>query len=222
MKRKAVVLLSGGLDSTVTLYLAMKDGYECECLTFDYGQRHKNEVDRAAKIAGHAGVRHHIVKLEFPWKGSSLVDKSVNVPSGRSRSQIGSDIPSTYVPARNTIFLSIAASCAEATGSSLVYIGAHSEDSSGYPDCRKEYLEAFDRAIMLGTREGSAGRLRMRFPLISKTKKEIIRLGAALGAPLQYTWSCYQAEAAPCGVCDSCVIRARGFEEAGIEDLSYA
>lgn len=218
MKSKAVVLLSGGLDSAVTLYYAIKQGLSCHCLTFRYGQRHEKEIERAAALASGAGARHYLVDLSLPWKGSSLFEGGSSVPTGRPSGEIGSGIPSTYVPARNTIFLSMAASCAEAIGASEIYIGAHSQDSSGYPDCRIGYLEAFNGAIGLGTRAGLAGRLRVKYPLIGKTKREIIRLGSALGAPLELTWSCYKGGDVPCGACDSCLLRARGFAEAGIED----
>lgn len=218
MKNKAVILLSGGLDSAVTLYLALKEGLECHCLSFRYGQRHAREVECARSLTLGSGAKHYTVEFDLPWKGSSLFEGDRPIPIGRTMREISSGIPSTYVPARNTIFLSMAASCAEAIGACDIFIGAHWQDSSGYPDCRKEYLEAFNNVIKQGTRDGSSGGLRVKFPLISKTKREIIRLGAALGVPFERTWSCYSGTRQPCGECDSCVLRARGFKEAGIED----
>ncbi|MBI5143750.1 MAG: 7-cyano-7-deazaguanine synthase QueC [Candidatus Omnitrophica bacterium] len=218
MRRKAVVLLSGGLDSAVALYYARKRGYECYCLIFDYGQRHKKELILARKISEASGSKLKIIRLNLPWKGSSLLDRTKGLPQNRTIREIKKGIPPTYVPARNTIFLSIASSFAEAIGAHDIFIGAHFEDSSGYPDCRKEYLEAFQRVIKIGTRAGLENRLRVRYPLISKTKKEIIELGNALGVPFQSTWSCYKGAAEPCMKCDSCILRAKGFKEAGIKD----
>jgi 7-cyano-7-deazaguanine synthase len=217
--KKAVVLLSGGLDSAVTLYIARSRGYDCHCLIFDYGQRHKKEIEAAKNIAWATSSKLELVRLEFPWKGSSLTDKNENVPAGRSVSTIKkSGIPSTYVPARNTVFLSAAVSYAEAIGAEAVFIGAHSEDSSGYPDCRKRYLEVFNKVIALGTKAGTEGRLRLEFPLIEKSKADIIKIGRALGVPFESTWSCYSGGENACGRCDSCVLRAMGFEKAGIAD----
>ncbi|MFA5146784.1 MAG: 7-cyano-7-deazaguanine synthase QueC [Candidatus Omnitrophota bacterium] len=218
MKRKAVVLLSGGLDSAVTLFYAAKKGYGCRALAFDYGQRHNKELLSAKRLAGRAGAKLFIVKLALPWKGSSLVDSRIPLPKDRSLTEIEKGIPSTYVPARNTIFLSIAVSYAEAIGAEAIFIGAHFEDSSGYPDCRPEYLKAFDNAARLGTRAGLEGRLRIKSPLIRKTKREIIKLGASLGVPFQSTWSCYSGGRLPCMRCDSCLLRAKGFSAAGMKD----
>ena len=218
MSKKAVVLVSGGLDSAVTLFLAKKKGYECFALTFDYGQRHKSEIALAKRIAALAKAHFKTVSLKLPWKGSSLTDKKLALPVKRTVKEIMSGIPSTYVPARNSMFLSIAASYAEAIGASRVFIGAHSEDSSGYPDCRIAYLKSFAEAIRLGTKSGVEGGLSVEFPLIDKTKSGIIKLGASLGVPFRFTRSCYRGTARPCGECDSCVLRAKGFKEAGIND----
>ncbi|MFA6320486.1 MAG: 7-cyano-7-deazaguanine synthase QueC [Candidatus Omnitrophota bacterium] len=220
-KKKSVVLLSGGLDSAVTLFFAKNRGYECYCLNFDYGQRHRIEMKMAAKIARAAGADLRTVKIGMPWGGSSLLDKKLNLPLRRHPAVIKrSGVPSTYVPARNTIFLSIAASYAEAIGADAIFIGAHSEDSSGYPDCRKEYIEAFDRVIRIGTKRGIENRLKLISPLIKMPKKKIVELGQRLKVPFKYTWSCYKGGAKPCGECDSCVLRARGFKEAGIDDTT--
>ena len=218
-QKKAVVLLSGGLDSAVVLFLAKSKGYECHCLNFDYGQRHGVEMAMASKLACLAGSGLETVKLSLPWGGSSLLDKNIVMPSGRKPESIkSSGIPSTYVPARNTIFLSIAASYAEASEADSIFIGAHFEDSSGYPDCRKEYLEAMDRVIKIGTKRGLENNLSLKSPLIGLTKKEIILLGDSLSVPFQHTWSCYKGGKAPCDECDSCILRKKGFKEAAVKD----
>lgn len=208
---KAIVLLSGGLDSTTTLYYARSKGYDCRALIFDYGQRHKKEVKVAAVIARAAKVPYQIVRIKLPWKGSSLLDKSSKIPSKRSLKSMGKGIPSTYVPARNTIFLSFALSYAEAIGAKAIFIGANAIDFSGYPDCRPSYYRAFGKVIREGTKAGS---IRVLTPLINMTKSQIIRLGRRLKAPLDKTWSCYKGGQEPCGICDSCLLRRKGFEEA--------
>lgn len=218
MVKKAVILLSGGLDSAVVLYYAKSQGYSLHCLTFNYGQRHVNEIKRARTLAGIAGAEFIEVRLPFSWKGSSLVDRGIALPCNRTLGEIHDGIPSTYVPARNTIFLSIAASFAETISAGTIFIGAHFEDSSGYPDCRREYLEAFDRVVKLGTRAGLEGRLKIDAPLIDKSKKDIIKLGALLGVPFYHAWSCYAGGEKPCMACDSCILRAKGFKEAGLHD----
>lgn len=219
MKKRGVVLLSGGLDSAVTLFFAVDKGYDCRCVTFDYGQRNKAEITGALRLAKASGAGIEVVKLSLPWKGSSLLDGRLGMPAGRTPAEIRmSGVPSTYVPARNTIFLSMAASYAEATGARRIFIGAHSDDSSGYPDCRKDYLDAFNKAIKLGTRMGREGRLALDFPMIEKNKADIIRMGIRLGVPFEFTRSCYKSGRMPCMECDSCVLRAKGFREAGISD----
>ena len=218
MKTKAVVLVSGGLDSAVTLFLAIKKGYECYPLVFDYGQRHRREIAQAKKIVRASGLKLSVVKLQLPWKGSSLLDKGIKIPQDRTIREIKKGIPSTYVPARNTILLSIAASFAEAIGARSIFIGAHFEDSSGYPDCRLEYLKAFDKVIRLGTKLGLENKLKLEFPLINRRKSRIIALGLSLKVPFGLTWSCYKGGSEPCMRCDSCILRRKGFREANVKD----
>jgi 7-cyano-7-deazaguanine synthase len=213
--KKAVILLSGGLDSTTTLFLAQKDGFECYCLIFDYGQRHSKEVLVAKNIAEICKVKYEIVKLDFPWKGSSLIDSNQSIPTNRN---IDDTIPTTYVPGRNIIFLSIATSYAEVIGAEKIFIGANSVDYSGYPDCRPEFLESMQKSINLGTKQGTQNTgIKIETPLLSLSKKEIVLLGKKLGVPFEKTWSCYNGGVEPCGVCDSCVLRNKGFKEA-LED----
>ncbi len=219
--KRAVVLLSGGLDSAVALYLARAGGFKCSCLIFDYGQRHKREVASAKKIARQAGCDYKLIRLDFPWKGSSLLDKGRKirrVAMSPCRHVTGK-IPDTYVPGRNIIFLSLALSCAEATGARTVFIGAHAQDYSGYPDCRPQFFRAFAKAAHYGTKAGVERRgIKIKTPLIDKTKAGIIRLGKKLGVPFELTWSCYKGGARPCGCCDSCYYRAKGFRRAGLKD----
>lgn len=216
--KKAVVLLSGGLDSATTLALARADGLTCYTLTFDYGQRHRVELAAAEKVSRQLGaVDHRVVKLDLSWMGgSALTDRSIAVPTAPSEG-----IPVTYVPARNTVFLSIALGWAEVLAAQEIYIGANAVDYSGYPDCRPEFLAAFERLANLATRAGVEGRpFYIRAPLVSLSKAGIIRTGARLGVPYGLTVSCYDpdAEGRACGLCDSCRLRARGFAEAGVPD----
>lgn len=214
--KKAIVLLSGGLDSATTLYIARKRGLKCSCLIFDYGQRHRREINAAKKIAQISGCPWQVVKIALPWKGSSLLDKKMKLPVTGRRAEA---IPSTYVPGRNIIFLSFALSYAEAIQAQDIFIGAHSQDYSGYPDCRPEFYQAFNKIITVGTKAGIEKKgIKIRTPLIHKTKAQIIRQGVHLAVPFEFTWSCYKGTKAPCGECDSCYFRAKGFKEAGIED----
>ncbi len=210
MTRKAVVLLSGGLDSATTLYWAINENYEVTALIFDYDQRHIKEIHCAENIAALCNIPYKIVKLDFSWKGSSLLSNSGEIPINRKIDE--SSIPSTYVPARNLIFLSIATSFAEVLGANVILIGANSIDYSGYPDCRPEFIDAFQMAIDKGTKQGlSKNRLKIEAPLLNLSKKEIILLGKKLNVPFEKTWSCYNGGEKPCGVCDSCLLRQKGF-----------
>ena len=207
--------MSGGLDSATTLYYAKRNGFEPYCLVFDYGQRHKREVAAARQIARALKAPLETVTISLPWKGSSLLDKSKAIPS----SAVTGTIPDTYVPARNIIFLSFALSYAEVIRAEAVFIGAHAQDYSGYPDCRPEFYRAFDAVIKTGTKAGVEGnKINIITPLINKTKSEIVKLGFSLGVPFGRTWSCYHGGKRPCGKCDSCYYRAKGFAEAGLED----
>ena len=211
ISKTAVVLLSGGLDSATVLYLAKAEGYKCQALIFDYGQRHKREINSAVKIAKASGTDYRILKINLPWKGSSLLDKKIKVPE-----KIASGIPNTYVPARNIIFLSFALSLAEAINSSAIFIGAHAQDYSGYPDCRGEFFKAFIEMAKVGI--AAKYKIQIRVPLLNKTKAQIITSGRKFGVPFNLTWSCYRAGKSPCGKCDSCYYRAKGFKEAGVID----
>lgn len=210
-QKKAVVLLSGGLDSTTVLYYAKEKGFDCFCLIFDYGQRHKKEIEAARKIAKKAGFPFKILKLSFPFKNSSLLNMSLKIPSANSARKTA--LPSTYVPGRNTIFLSHALSLAESIKASAIFIGANEIDYSGYPDCRPDYLRAWQRLV------NSLGlEIKIQAPLIHMNKAQIVELGQKLGAPLDLTWSCYRGGKKPCGKCDSCAFRQKGFSEAGFTD----
>jgi len=216
---KAVVLLSGGLDSATALYVARRDGREAICLSIHYGQLHERELDSARKIASSLALEHWIIPLSLPWGGSALTDSAIAIPKGRSEGEIAREIPVTYVPARNSIFLSLAASLAETQGAQAIYMGANALDYSGYPDCRPAFLEAFEELISRGTKVGVEGqRVRIVAPLLRLSKAEIVRLGQELGVPFEWTWSCYEGGRFPCAQCDSCILRAKGFREAGIED----
>jgi len=204
MFKKAIVLLSGGLDSSTTLYLAKKQGYKCYVLIFDYGQRHRKELRSAVAVAKRASVAYRVLRIKLPWKGSALLDKGIKVP--RDRGFKG--IPATYVPARNTIFLSFALSYAEAIGAKAIFIGANAIDFSGYPDCRPSFFKAFQKVIETGTK---AKKIKIEAPLLRMTKAQIVRLAMKLKVPVELTWSCYQGGEEPCGVCDACRLREKGF-----------
>jgi 7-cyano-7-deazaguanine synthase len=211
---KAIVLLSGGLDSATTLYYAKEKGYACHCLIFDYGQRHDKEIRLAQSLAKKNHCPHQTVKFRLPWKGSALVDKTISLPENRVN--IPDEIPVTYVPGRNIIFLSFAASFAESIGAETIFIGANFVDYSGYPDCRPEFYRAYNQAILTGLKAGVEGKkIQVKTPLIKMSKADIIRLGTRLNVPYHLTWSCYKGGKNPCGKCDSCLLRAKGFEEAG-------
>ncbi len=219
MKKKAIVLLSGGLDSTTILYYAKEKGFNPYCLIFFYGQRHKKEINRAKKIAAHAGCDYQVVKIALPWQGSSLLDFNISLPQ---RSEINpKEIPSTYVPARNIIFLSFAASCAEAIGANAIFIGANAIDYSGYPDCRPDFFFNYQKALKSGLKAGVQGKgIKIYTPLIHKTKAQIINMGLKLKVPYHLTWSCYQGGRRPCGECESCQLRQRGFSQLKVNDPS--
>ena len=224
----AVVLVSGGLDSAVTLALACAEGFEAHVLSFDYGQRHELELESARKVAGSLGAREHrIARIDLRvFGGSALTDSAIAVPEGRSRGEMSSGIPVTYVPARNTIFLSYALAWAEVLGSGDIFIGVNAIDYSGYPDCRPQFLEAFERLAAVATKAGVEGaHPRIHAPLLAFSKAEIIRKGAALGVDFSLTHSCYAPRegGTACGVCDSCQLRLEGFREAGLVDpIRYA
>jgi 7-cyano-7-deazaguanine synthase len=218
---KAVVLLSGGLDSTIAQYLAKSLGYEVYALSFDYGQKHSRELGCAKASAAKVGVAaHHIVDLKLSkWGGSSLTDQMLEVEDGNTER---TDIPQTYVPARNMVFLSVAASLAEAVGAQNIFIGVSQVDYSGYVDCRRSFIEAMEAAINQGTVMGAelGQPIRLHAPFIDMTKAAEIKLGAGLGVDFRLTWSCYRGGEKPCGKCDSCLLRAKAFAEAGIIDTA--
>ena len=220
---KAVCLLSGGLDSATCLAYAQREGFECHALSFDYGQRHIVELDSARKVAGalHA-TDHRIAKIDLRVFGHSALTDEIAVPKGRDEAAMNREIPVTYVPARNTIFLSFALAYAEVLEASDIFIGVNALDYSGYPDCRPEFIQAFETMSNLATKAGVEGRtrIRIRTPLIDLSKADIVRLGQELRLPFELTHSCYDPDAAgrPCTACDSCLLRAKGFREAGIAD----
>jgi 7-cyano-7-deazaguanine synthase len=220
---RAVVLLSGGLDSTTTLAIATGEGYENYALSFRYGQRHEVEIEAAEKIASHFGVRRHVVaQIDLRAFGGSALTTNDAVPKGRSVAEMAQGIPITYVPARNTIFLSFALAWAEVLGAEHIFIGINALDYSGYPDCRPEYIEAFQRMADLATKAGVEKRQRLTIhaPLIRLSKTEIIRRGLELGVDYSLTRSCYDPSPAgeACGECDACLLRLKGFKEAGASD----
>ena len=223
-RAKAVLLLSGGLDSTTMLALARSEGFDVYALTFRYGQRHAHEVEAARRVAARWGaVRHHVVDIDLAaFGGSALTDAGVEVPKDRPAAEIAHGIPITYVPARNTIFLSFALAWAEVLGAADIFIGVNALDYSGYPDCRPEFVDAFERLANLATAAAVEGRvrLRVRAPLLHLTKREIIKLGTQLGVDYAMTTSCYDPgpDGEACGHCDACQLRLKGFADGGTRD----
>jgi 7-cyano-7-deazaguanine synthase len=223
MDRHAIVLLSGGLDSATVLAIAREEGFRCGALSFSYGQRHSSELDAARRVAAALGVeRHVVVDIDLRQFGGSALTADIEVPKGRDLQAAGEGIPVTYVPARNTIFLSFALAFAETSAASDIFVGVNALDYSGYPDCRPEYIAAFQHMANLATKAGVEGTapVTVRAPLIDMTKAEIVRRGTALGVDYALTVSCYDADAEgrACGRCDSCQLRARGFAQAGVAD----
>jgi 7-cyano-7-deazaguanine synthase len=222
-RSKAIVLLSGGLDSATSLALAQREGFECFAISFDYGQRHVEELESAKRVAARAGVKEHLIfKLDTASFGGSALTGSVDVPKDRSDDEMTTGIPITYVPARNTVFLSVALGWSEVVGAYDLFVGVNAVDYSGYPDCRPEFVAAFETLANLATKAGVelGAPYRIHAPLISMTKAEIIRTGTALGVDYSLTHSCYDPalNGRPCGHCDSCQLRLKGFAEAGLAD----
>jgi len=227
-EKGAVVLLSGGIDSSTTLAIAKSDGYETYALSFRYGQRNKFELDAARKIANAFNVKRHIViDIDLKLIGGSALTSNIEVPKGRSIEEIGhGGIPVTYVPARNTIFLSFALAWAEVLKAENIFIGVNAVDYSGYPDCREEYIKAFEKMANLAIKEAVSGnmKIKIRTPLINMKKVDIIRRGLELGVDYSITISCYDPlpNGRPCGLCDSCVLRKKAFEKIGMRDPAYS
>ena len=223
MGARAVVLLSGGLDSSTALAIARAEGYDCHALSFDYGQRHARELESARRVAHALEARAHLIlRLDLRAIGGSALTDDIAVPKGRSDAAIGEGIPVTYVPARNTIFLGYALGWAEVLGAQDIFLGVNALDYSGYPDCRPEFVEAFERLANLATKAGVEGtsRFRVHTPLITLSKAQIVLRGWELGVDFSLTWSCYEPglDGRPCGACDSCLLRAKGFAEARLQD----
>lgn len=238
MRKIAVILLSGGLDSTTVAAYAMRQGYELRAITLDYGQKHRKEIDCARRVAEILGLKQEVVDISFfrklAWYSALTNSAELDVPMDRARGQIADDIPISYVPLRNTMFLSLAAAYLESEALDLIerrhvppdqieaslFIAANAVDYSGYPDCRPEYYEQMSRSLAMGSKLGTQyGRpINILTPIILKSKAEIVRMAMDLGAPVEYTWSCYEGGEHPCGRCDSCILRAAGFSEAGVED----
>jgi 7-cyano-7-deazaguanine synthase len=221
--KRAICLLSGGLDSTTCLAIARASGYGCYCLSFDYGQRHRIELDAAARVAQSLGaVEQRVAKIDLRVFGGSALTSDIGVPKDRASNAMASGIPVTYVPARNTIFLSFALAYAEVAGASDIFIGVNAIDYSGYPDCRPEFIHAFEAMANLATKAGVEGatKLAIQTPLIAMTKADIVRKAVELDVDLSLTFSCYDPDSHgnPCGHCDSCLLRQKGFAEAGIPD----
>lgn len=223
MNKKAVVLLSGGLDSSTILAYAINQGFDIYAISFSYGQRHKFELEASRKVAEHFGVKDHkIANIDLRIFGGSALTAEIDVPKGRTEEEMEGEIPITYVPARNTIFLSFALAFAEVIGSNDIFIGVNAVDYSGYPDCRPEYIEAYEKMANLATKSGvqNDDRLTIHTPLIDLKKSEIIQMGLDLGVDYAITSTCYDPDeqGRPCGICDSCVLRLKGFSELGMKD----
>lgn len=223
MSKSAVVLLSGGLDSATVAAIAARDGFDVHALSFSYGQRHSAELDAAERVAGHLGIKEHkTIPIDLRAFGGSALTDDIDVPKDRDANEMSEGIPVTYVPARNTIFLSFALAWAEVLGSSDVFIGVNALDYSGYPDCRPEFIAAYQDMARIATKAGVEGatELSIHAPLISMTKAEIVQLGSSLRVDYSLTVSCYDpgSDGAACGHCDSCVLRRKGFVEAGVAD----
>lgn len=223
MKKKAVVLLSGGLDSATVLAMALQEGYAPITLCFDYGQRHRVELAKSRTISLKMGaLEHKEVKIDLRQFGGSALTDEIDVPKGRNEAEMTAEIPITYVPARNTIFLSFCLAVAETAGAEDIFIGVNAVDYSGYPDCRPEYIKAFEQMANLATKAGVEGtsKFKIHTPLIEMTKAEIIKKGLELGVDYSLTHSCYNPDTngTPCGECDSCVLRKKGFDEVGVDD----
>ena len=222
-ERRAICLLSGGLDSSTCLAIARQEGFACYCLSFDYGQRHSIELEAAANVAKQLGAREHkVAKIDLRVFGGSALTSDVAVPKDRGESQMSAEIPVTYVPARNTIFLAFALAYAEVTKASSIFIGVNAIDYSGYPDCRPEFIAAFEKLANLATKAGveGASQFKIHTPLIRMTKADIVLKAVELGVDLRLTFSCYDPapDGRPCGRCDACLLRRKGFEEAGVVD----
>lgn len=223
MNKKAVVLLSGGLDSSTILAYAINKGFDIYAISFSYGQRHKFELEASQKVAKHFGIKEHkTANIDLRVFGGSALTAEIEVPKGRTEAEMEGEIPITYVPARNTIFLSFALAYAEVIGSDDIFIGVNAVDYSGYPDCRPEYIEAYEKMANLATKSGveNKNRLTIHTPLIDLKKSEIIKMGLDLGVDYAITSTCYDPneKGLPCGICDSCVLRLKGFSELGIQD----
>lgn len=222
-ERKAVCLLSGGLDSATCLALARREGFACYALTFDYGQRHYQEIEAARKLAKALGATEHLVmRVDLAAIGGSALTANIPVPRDREPARMGEQIPATYVPARNTIFLACALAWAETLQTGDIFIGVNAIDYSGYPDCRPQYIEAFERMANLATKAAVEGQLRVKIhtPLIALSKAQIVKLALELGVDPALTHSCYDPtpDGKPCGACDACLLRRKGFQEAGVPD----
>lgn len=223
MSKRAICLLSGGLDSSTCLAIARREGFECYCLSFDYGQRQISELRAAARIAQQLGAKEHrIAKIDLQIFGGSALTSDIDVPKNRAAEEMGNGIPVTYVPARNTIFLSFALAYAEVAQASAIFIGVNALDYSGYPDCRPEFIEAFQRMANLATKAGVEGttKIEIHTPLLRMSKADIVRKAVELGVDLSLTHTCYDPDAngRACGKCDACLLRRKGFEEAGVLD----